>query len=762
MSSTKISRNLLSEVQLLILAISMAIVICVVGVAISLISYLMISDLRTRAIATSDELVSLLQYPLYNIDNESAIRIAKAFLSSGKISGITLDSTAVGNIFTDLSGQDSPRITRISRNISLPNTPLGSFTITFSDAEIWKSQTRTLIVGLAIIVSVLLTNIIASQYIALRVRRPFQTIFAAIEKISAGNYQTQIELTQYRDINTLVALFNDMAGKLHLKNQEQKQIEQNILAERQYLIDIIDFLPDATFIVNTNKEVVVWNRAAEAMTGTQRADILGQGNFAYAEPFTGSRQPILIDLLDHADTEVEQTYQYVKRSPTTITGESYLPRLNGGQGAHIWGVAALIFDRTGKRSGAIEMVRDISDHKAAEQERINLHEQLLQTQKMESVGRLAGGIAHDFNNMLTVILGHTQLAIIANGPAEPLASHLRKIEETSHRSANLVRQLLAFARKQTVAPQIVDINSNIDNMLTMLQRLIGEDIAIQWRPGRKIWPMWIDPSQLDQIILNLGVNARDAIAGVGTITIETANIRADHDYCRINPESIPGDYVLIAISDDGCGMGRETIERIFEPFFSTKAIGKGTGMGLATVYGVIKQNKGFINVYSEPDKGTSFKVYLPRYLGEGEDLLPETIPTEKHGTGETILVVEDETVILDIIREMLEKLGYSVLFADTPGRAIEILEERRDDIQLLISDVIMPEMNGKDLEIILRAKKPDLKCLFISGYTADVIAHHGVLDRHVCFLQKPFSLPELAEKVRQALGVAPGSSQIKP
>ncbi len=760
MSSAKISRSLLNEIQFLILTISMVIVIAVLAIAVALISHSMITDLRARAEATSDELASLLEFPLYNIDNEASIRIAKAFLSSGKISGITLTSNADGLIFKDLTGRSSPRIAQITKSVILRDLVLGSFTVTFSDSEVWRSQSRTLIVGLAIVVSVLLTNIIASQYIARRVRLPFQNIFAAIAKISAGNYQTQIEPTEYSDINILVGLFNGMAGKIDLKNQQQKQVEERLLGERQYLIDIIDFLPDATFIIDTNKEVVVWNRAAEAMTGTLRADVLGQGDFAYAEPFTGLRQPILIDFLDLPNTELKPAYRNVKRTTTTITGEAYLPQLNDGRGAYIWAVAALIFDSTGKRSGAIEMVRDVTEHKVAEQEKSALHEQLLQTQKMESVGRLAGGIAHDFNNMLTVILGHAQLAILTNGPSGPLAAHLHKIEETSQRSANLVGQLLAFARKQTVAPQVVTINTSIDNMLTMLQRLIGEDIAINWRPGRKIWPMWIDPSQLDQIILNLGVNARDAISDVGTITIETANVRADHDYCRINPESIPGDYILISVSDDGCGMARQTIERIFEPFFSTKALGKGTGMGLATVYGVVKQNQGFINVYSEPGKGAAFKVYLPRWLGTEEESPPSAVVAAEHyRSGETILVVEDDVTILDIIREMLEKLGYVVLSADTPGLAIELLEEHSAVIDLLISDVIMPEMNGKDLLQSLKAQKPDLKCLFISGYTADVIAHHGVLDRDVCFLQKPFSLPELADKIGQALGQSATAGQ---
>lgn len=747
----KISQNLLNEVQFLIIIISMLIIIVVVSVSMWFVSYSMLKDLRTRAVATSEELVSLLEQPLYNVDDEASVRIVRAFLSSGKISGIDLHSNAGGPLFLDLKGQDSARIPKISRTIAAHGMSLGSFTITFSDEEIRKSQEISLIISLAIIISVLVANIAASRYIARRVRKPFLAIFSAIEKFSEGSYQTQIAPTQYRDINTLVSLFNDMADKIHIKNQEQMKVEQDLLAERQYLIDIIDFLPDATFIIDTDKRVVLWNRAAETMTGTNRNDIIGKGDFAYAEPFVGKRQPILIDSLDVKNEEDERFYKYIRRSEAAIYAESYIPHLREGHGAHLWGVAAPIFNRSGARTGAIEMIRDVTEHKLIEQEKIDLKEQLLQTQKMESIGRLAGGIAHDFNNMLTIILGHSQLAMIGKFSSDLIIPHLKTIEETTYRSAGLVRQLLAFARKQTVAPRSLEINETIANMQTMLQRLIGEDIAIAWKPGENPWTVWIDPSQVDQILINLCVNARDAIAGVGKISLETANIVADMDYCRLNTESVPGEYVMLAVSDDGCGMDKETIDHIFEPFFTTKQIGKGTGMGMATVYGIAKQNKGFINVYSEPGQGTTFKIYLPRFTGERK----ENFETEKLGApickGETLLVVEDDTFILGMSRQMLEQLGYKVYLADSPSQAIVHMRDHGSEIQLLITDVVMPGMNGRDLEHTLRFAKPDLKCLFISGYTANVIAHHGVLDKDVCFLQKPFSLEDLANKVRQAL-----------
>ncbi len=746
-----LTRSLLNEVQFLIIFMSMLIMIAVVGISMALVSYSMLDDLRNRAIITSDELASLLEQPLYNVDNEASVRIAKAFLSSGKISGIDLQSTAGGTLFSDLSGQDSLRIPKISRVITAHNMPLGSFIITFSDEKIRESQSLCLLISLAIIISVLLANVAASRYIAQRVRKPFLTIFSAIEKLSEGNYQTQIAPTRYRDINTLVSLFNGMAEKIRVKNQEQKNVEQALLAERQYLVDIIDFLPDATFIIDNDGRVVVWNRAAETMTGIDRNDIIGKGDFAYAVPFIGKRQPILIDLLDARNEQIEKFYKYIKRSDSAIYAESDVPHLREGQGAHLWAVATQIFDRSGSRSGAIEMIRDVTDIKLAEQDQEKLKEQLLQTQKMDSVGRLAGGIAHDFNNLLTVILGHTQLAIMETPSSNPMKTHLKTIEDTAHRSADLVRQLLAFARKQTVAPRALDINETVKNLLTMLPRLIGEDITVDWKPGGQLWALWIDSSQIDQIIINLCVNARDAITGVGKISLETANIVADMDYCRSNPESVPGDYVMLAVSDNGCGMEKTTIDHIFEPFFTTKEIGQGTGMGLATVYGVVKQNKGFINVYSEPGQGTTFKVYFPRFTGVRGVKLETEKQDSPMGKGETVLVVEDDALILSMSRQMLEKLGYTVLLADSPSKALAQMQIHASEILLLITDVVMPEMNGRDLEQALRAAKPDLKCLFISGYTANVIAHHGVLDKDVCFLQKPFSLEDLASKVRQAL-----------
>jgi CheY-like chemotaxis protein len=291
----------------------------------------------------------------------------------------------------------------------------------------------------------------------------------------------------------------------------------------------------------------------------------------------------------------------------------------------------------------------------------------------------------------------------------------------------------------------------VDGMLKMLQRLIGEDIKLIWQPMTGLWPIKVDPSQIDQILANLCVNARDAIADVGLICIETTNCTLDESYCSQNPGSAPGEYVRLTVSDNGCGMDRKTLDQIFEPFFTTKGIGKGTGLGLATVYGAVKQNNGFIDVNSEPDHGTTFTIYLPRHVENSVHKDVEISHKPLTGGWETILVVEDEPTILRMTSLSLEKLGYTVLQANATDRAISLAGEHAGEIHLLLTDVIMPEMNGRDLAHKLLSLYPQLKCLFMSGYTADVISHHGVLDEGIHFIQKPFSVPDLAVKVREAL-----------
>jgi len=336
-------------------------------------------------------------------------------------------------------------------------------------------------------------------------------------------------------------------------------------------------------------------------------------------------------------------------------------------------------------------------------------------------------------------------------PSQPVFADLQQIKQAANRSTEITRQLLTFARKQIVTPKVIDLNETVAGMLKMLLRLISEDIDLAWLPGKGLWPIKIDPSQIDQILANLCVNARDAIAGVGKITVGTGNCTLDEEYCSAHAGFVPGQFVKIEVSDNGSGMNKETIPHIFEPFFTTKGVNEGTGLGLASVYGIVKQNKGFINVYSEPGQGTTFTIYLPRHVGTVNQIQIEaTAEPALHGN-ETILLVEDEPTILNMTTTMLKRLGYKVLGAGTPSDAIRLADDHSIEIHLLLTDVIMPEMNGQLLAKQLLADRPEMKCLFMSGYTANVISHHGVLEDGIHFIQKPFAKSDLAAKIRQAL-----------
>ncbi|WP_457551986.1 MASE3 domain-containing protein [Desulfobacula sp.] len=399
----------------------------------------------------------------------------------------------------------------------------------------------------------------------------------------------------------------------------------------------------------------------------------------------------------------------------------------------------------------ISIFRDITEIKSMEKEKMVAEAKFRQAQKMESVGRLAGGVAHDYNNALSVIMGYTEMAMMKIDPTDNLYDDLNQVLIASKRAANITRQLLAFARKQTIAPEVLDLNENVENMLKMLRRLIGEDIDLSWLPGKGLWNVKMDPTQIDQILANLCVNARDAIEGVGKITIETGKVSLDEAYCVDHTGFVPGSFVLLSVSDNGCGMEKEILNKIFEPFFTTKAVDKGTGLGLSTVYGIAKQNKGFINAYSEPGKGTTIKIYLPRHEGKFIDTREESTPEIPQGRGETILVVEDDLSILQLTEKILITLDYTVLTADSPKKALGLAKEHAGDIHLLLTDVIMPEMNGLELADNLQILYPDLKRMFMSGYTANAIAHQGVLDQGVSFIQKPFSKNDLAKVIRKAL-----------
>ncbi|NJN97997.1 MAG: response regulator [Anaerolineales bacterium] len=402
-------------------------------------------------------------------------------------------------------------------------------------------------------------------------------------------------------------------------------------------------------------------------------------------------------------------------------------------------------------TGTVVVVRDITERKRAEEARAKLEEELRQTQKMESIGRLAGGVAHDFNNLLTVIRGYSEFMQKRMQPDDPHLEDLEQIRHASERAASLTRQLLAFSRKQILAPTILDLNILITNLHKMLGRLIGEDITLSLNLQPELWPITADPGQMEQVIMNLVVNARDAMPTGGRLTIETGNIHLDESYTQTHPTAPPGPCVLLAVTDTGYGMDKSTLTRIFEPFFTTKEPGQGTGLGLATVFGIVKQSGGDILVYSEPNQGATFKVFLPANKTQANPAFKPPVQLTRAKGHETILLVEDEEQVRSLVRNILQDQGYKVLETHLGSEALLVAQHHQHSIDLLITDVIMPQMSGRVLAEQLKKLLPDLKVLFMSGYTDDTVVRHGLLTAEVEFLSKPFSPIALLTKLREVL-----------
>lgn len=537
--------------------------------------------------------------------------------------------------------------------------------------------------------------------------------------------------TQLSEANEKLQQANE---KLALEIEEHQQTEAALRREQLFSKKVIDSLP-GIFYLYTYPELrlILWNREHESLLGYGVGEIAGRHITEWHVP---ESEDAILNAIEVVMTQ------------GSASVEASLLRKDGSSVPFI--LTGIKFEAQGQ-CYLMGIGIDIRERKRAEAEAEKLQVQLTQGQKMESVGRLAGGIAHDFNNMLGVILGYSELALERVETGQPMYSALQGIQQAAQRSADLTRQLLAFARKQTVAPKVLDLNETVAGMLNMLRRLIGENIDLAWLPSESLWPIKMDPTQIDQILANLCVNARDAIGDTGKVTIETANVFVDEAYCADHAGSVPGEHVLLTFNDNGRGMDHETLSRLFEPFFTTKEMGKGTGLGLATVYGIMKQNNGFVYVCSELGQGATFNMYLPRYVAKSERAAESEAAKPAAPGHETILLVEDEPMVLEMTAVMLERQGYTVLPAVSPVEAIRLAREHAGEIHLLMTDVVMPEMNGRDLARNLLSLYPDLKRLFMSGYTADVIAHHGVLEEGVQFIQKPFTMQDLAAKLKNVL-----------
>lgn len=560
------------------------------------------------------------------------------------------------------------------------------------------------------------------------VSQPIGTLIEATSDIAKGDLSRDMFVNHTQEFKNLSVSLTHMRDSI-------RRIMEDLENRNQEVKALIACSPVALFSINPEGKVLIWTTSAERLSGWKSHEV------------TGLPLPTL------PEDEQEPFNNLCSRvcQGEEVMGYELLQIQKDGTVFPASLSSAPIRDNNGKIIGVMGALEDITERVEREKAHEDIQEQLIQAQKMESVGRLAGGVAHDYNNMLGVIQGYAELVLDDLNQDDPKYSDMEQIIKASKRSADITRQLLAFARKQTISPKVQDLNNRVEVMLKMLRRLIGEDIELEWLPQRKLGLVKMDMTQIDQILVNICINARDSMKNGGMLIIETKSVEITEDYCIDHPYFKPGNFIRLTITDTGIGMNKEIVKNIFEPFFTTKGKGEGTGLGLSTVYGIVKQNNGFINVYSEPGSGTTFNVYIPQHSGEIQKNLPERPTDVLTGKGELVLLVEDEPSLLELGKQFLETLGYQVLAAQTPILALELAGVSQDPIQLLMTDVILPGMNGRELSEQIQSRYPDIKVLFMSGYTANVIAHHGVLYDGVNFIQKPFSKHELASKVREIL-----------
>lgn len=545
-----------------------------------------------------------------------------------------------------------------------------------------------------------------------------------------GQLQATLDALRRGEADLLIGESGPVVVRLKALVEEKERLaaETERLAKQWQLT--FDSSRDAILILDARQRVTRANRAAETIFQRSLEEILGRDFWELAGGDTqgaSSRAPE--EVFPGRAGEVME-FKYGDRWLAIVTDPVQGP--------------------ADTATAFIAHVRDVTDRKRMELERNRLETQLLQAQKLEAIGRLAGGLAHDFNNMLSVILGCGEQLLEQLHSGDPLAEDVREIVEAARRSAAMTRQLLAFSKRQPLKPEVVSLNQHLKEMERMLRRLIGEDIRLELSLKDDLAPVSVDPGQIDQVILNLVVNARDAMPEGGELTIETDNVELDSSYAAVHPEVVPGSYVLLAVTDTGRGMEAEVKDRIFEPFFTTKGGEKGTGLGLSTAYGIVKQSGGHIWVYSEPGRGTTFKVYLPRTEAvAGTPAVPEE--QGRPGAGEHVLVVEDDGPLRLLLKRMLTRLGYRVTVAANGGEALLLMEERGLEPDLLMTDVVMPGMSGALLAERLQRFRPGLRVLYMSGYTGDTVVHHTGLEAGTPFLQKPFSIRDLAVQLRKVL-----------
>lgn len=572
--------------------------------------------------------------------------------------------------------------------------------------------------------------VFALVYLAFKklVQKPIFALVEATNDIADGDLCRAIPRFPTKE-------FSHLSNSLiHMRDSIQANLSA-IQHKNEEFRALIACSPVALFSIDRQHRITIWTDSAKRLFGWDTGEVLG-------DPLPQAQ---------NMDFTKFQTFCQECTYGEPLLGRHLQLSMKDGTVFHASVSCAPIKDQQGILSGLMLSVENINERIAREQANKELQDQLTQAQKMESIGRLAGGVAHDYNNMLGVIIGNADLALLKTSESHSSHNHLNEILKAARHSADITKQLLAFARKQTIIPQAIDLNDSVDQMLQMLRRLLAENIQLEWLPCEDSCVVNMDVTQIDQVLANLCINAGDALPDGGTITIQTSRQEIDERYNLSHAEAMTGQYICLSISDNGIGMDRNVREKIFEPFFTTKGQGEGTGLGLATVYGIIKQNNGFVNVYSEPGKGTTFNIYFPEQDTTAISKKPLKPVDSYTGNGETIMVIEDESAILAICKQMLELLNYQVVATTDAEKALALAQENQSEIKLLISDVVLEKLSGPELCSRIRNIIPGLKTLYMSGYTADVIARQGILPENIHFIQKPFTQQKLAEMVWKAL-----------
>jgi PAS domain S-box-containing protein len=564
-----------------------------------------------------------------------------------------------------------------------------------------------------------------------RALRPVRELGASAARFGAGDLSVRMPETRLTEIAATARAFNSMADNLARTLGELREKE----GANRRLAAIVEQSEEVILTADLDNRITSWNIGAEHLLHRPAAQMVGQPLTALFDESVGDVAGAITLLLGPGPS-----------------ARVDLPFRTGEEGrVEVAAAASPLYGEKGERIGHIIVARDITERRRAETERATLEAQFRQAQKMEAVGRLAGGVAHDFNNLLTVIAGRSEFLKIQMPEKDPLHRHIDIITQGAARATKLTAQLLAFSRRQVLQPKVLDLNQVVSGMADMLRRLIGENIELVTATDPRLGRVMADPGQVEQVLMNLVVNARDAMPSGGRLSIATANVDRDESDVRRRMGAKPGAFVMLSVSDNGVGMDEETKARLFEPFFTTKGPGVGTGLGLATVYGIVKQSGGDIWAYSEPGHGSSFKVYLPRVETPAETAERADEHGPPAGGVETILLVEDEPDLRDLALEILEHQGYKVLVAADPLEAQRLAGAHAGPIELLLTDVIMPHMSGRELALRLVESRPDMRVLYTSGYTDDALAHHGVLGPEILFLQKPYTPSGLTRKVREVL-----------